>query len=60
MSFKVKKSAANKTGSLPAHWDIFIDGNEDSLITVWDSEEMAKLVVKGLREYAKKKEREKE
>ncbi len=35
-------------GPLGNHYDIFVDGSEDSIITVWDSLNTAKTICKSL------------
>lgn len=35
-------------GPLGTHWDIYLMGSDDSLITVWDSKETAKVICKSL------------
>ncbi|MGZ3687338.1 MAG: hypothetical protein ACXWP5_00380 [Bdellovibrionota bacterium] len=49
--FVIREVKGNKTGSLPAHHDIHLAGDDDSIITVWAGKEMAEECVKFLEQY---------
>lgn len=46
--FKIRPEKGNKPGTMPRHWDILANESEDSIITVWDSLELAETIVKAL------------
>ncbi len=50
-SFEIRPQGANKTGSLPVHFDIHVKGSDESIATVWDSRELADYLVFALRAY---------
>lgn len=50
--FRVIEHKGNKTGSLPAHFDILAPGSDESIITVWERPELAHLIVKLLEKSA--------
>ena len=54
--FVIQETLGNKSGSIPAHWDIFVKGQDDSIITCWDSKAMAEACVKFLEQYVQKKD----
>lgn len=54
MEFKIVFTKGNRTNSLPAHWDIFAPGSEESIATIWDSEAMADMFVMFLKAWADK------
>jgi hypothetical protein len=55
-TFQIRHSPGNRDNSLPQHWDIFINGNDDSIITIWESSEMARECVKFLEQYPQRRQ----
>jgi len=49
--FEIRYTPSNRTGSLPGHWDILLNGQDDAICTVWDSEAMAREIVAYLEAY---------
>ena len=41
MKFTIREENANHTGSLPAHFDIHAEGQSDSIVTVWSTQDLA-------------------
>lgn len=56
--FEIRPTPGTKSGSIPGHWDIVLKGQDDSLITVWDSEQMAELVCDYLTDWAEARQSE--
>ena len=40
--------ASESKGPLGNHWDVLVDGSEESFLTVWDSLETAKMICRVL------------
>lgn len=45
MSFTIRAVDENRGKTIPAHYDICPEGQDDSIITVWDSKHMAEEIV---------------
>jgi hypothetical protein len=40
-NFRIEATVSQSMGN---HWDIYIEGQDDSIITVWSSEKLAKTI----------------
>lgn len=54
--FRIKHTPSNKGGTLPEHWDLFIEGSDDSIATIWDSRAMALMFADYLVQWSAKRE----
>lgn len=52
--FRIEHTPGNRAGTVPPHYDVFTQGSDDSVCTVWDSHEFAQLFVQFLEEWAEK------
>lgn len=59
-TFEIREVKGNKPGTLPPHFDIYAPGSAESIITVWDSREMANECVKFLETYPARRDKEDE
>lgn len=44
--FEIKR--VDSGGQLGVHWDIYVEGNDESVVTVWESLYTAKVICKSL------------
>ncbi len=54
-SFVVKTHTPTKSSGLPLHWEIYVQGNDDSIATIWESAELAADFVTFLEQHEAKK-----
>ena len=52
--FEIRHEKPTRSGSIPEHWDIYMRGNSDSMVTVWIDSPMAEFMVECLEAYAKR------
>lgn len=51
--FEIRHTKGNKSGSLPSHWDIYLRGQDDSIITVWEGLDLAEYIGFCMNAYGK-------
>lgn len=48
MTFRIVETPGNKSGSIPAHWEIHTDYPDGSENTIWSSEARARFIARCL------------